>query len=170
MAVFVGKKYRIEKVQKEHYARLVEVYNSNRGFLEHHLGVTFVDEGFILREALTMQEAGFVSCVAVDLFRQEVEGLIEFRPGEEVYLSLLMLDRKICGRGEGRELYELFEEGVVKGGCNCVRIDVVDDYEDNVTGFWREMGFAAEEHIDLSWGEKKSRALVMRKTLRRDKR
>lgn len=113
-----------------------------------------------------MKEAGFVSCVVIDLFMQKIEGLIEFRPGEEVYLSLLMLDKEDCGRGEGRELYELFEEGLIKDGCSSIRIDVVDDYEDNVIGFWQKRGFVEGEHIELSWGAKKSRAVVMRKALR----
>ena len=46
-----------------------------------------------------------------------------------------------------------------------IRIDVVNDYPGNVVPFWEKLGFAGNETITLEWGNKKSNAVVMRKSL-----
>lgn len=44
-----------------------------------------------------------------------------------------------------------------------MRIDVIDDYEGNVVGFWEKQGFILQDRIVLEWGGKKSSACVMKK-------
>lgn len=46
-----------------------------------------------------------------------------------------------------------------------IRIDVVNDYPGNVVPFWEKLGFVENETITLEWGDKKSKAVVMRKSL-----
>ena len=50
-------------------------------------------------------------------------------------------------------------------GCKSIRIDVVKDYKENVMSFWRQLGFQACEEVKLTWGNKSSLAVVMRKVL-----
>ena len=35
-----------------------------------------------------------------------------------------------------------------------IRIDVVDDYDNNVIPFWKKMGFIKMRKDELSWGKK----------------
>lgn len=60
----------LRAIRPKDYKRVVEIYNSNRGALLHHLGVEFVDEAFISKEVLTMEEVGFSSCVMIDREKQ----------------------------------------------------------------------------------------------------
>lgn len=50
-------------------------------------------------------------------------------------------------------------------GANVIRIDVVDDYENNVLPFWEKMGFVTKKRDELTWGNKKSSVAVMEKVL-----
>lgn len=112
-----------------------------------------------------MKHIGFLSYVIVDKDTEMIRGTIDYRLSEEVYLSLFMLDASLQGKGLGRNLYDCFENEIVKKGTKRVRIDVVNEYEGNVVAFWEKLGFIGEEEVVLEWGNKKSRALVMRKNL-----
>ncbi len=48
---------------------------------------------------------------------------------------------------------------------HAIRLDVVDDYEDNVKPFWERLGFYSCERISLDWGNKRSAAQVMKKEI-----
>ena len=89
----------------------------------------------------------------------------DVRGGEEAYLSLLILHRTAQGRGMGRRCAALLEDHLRAGGSRRVRIDVVDDHPGNPLPFWRRLGYEGSERVALTWGEKTSSALVLRKEL-----
>lgn len=158
-------RYQIRAICIEDYMQVTNIYNSNRSFLQNHLGIELIDKDFIHKEVLEMQSVGFNSDVIVDTNMQKLLGVLDYRNGEEVYLSLFMLTNDLQGKGFGREIYSFFEEQMKQCGSKTIRIDVVNDYTDNVIPFWRKMGFLECETVILEWGNKRSQAIVMRKTI-----
>ncbi|MBQ6841615.1 MAG: GNAT family N-acetyltransferase, partial [Firmicutes bacterium] len=65
-----------------------------------------------------------------------VIGVVDYRLGGESYLSLLLLDAEVQGRGVGRAAYTQLEVELRTAGCCRIRIDVVDEDADNVKPFW----------------------------------
>lgn len=160
------KKYIIRDIRIDDYKQVVAVYNSNRHFLLNHLGVESVDKAFVSREVSTMHNTGFSSCVIVNREKQEVQGVLDYKSGnKEVYLSLLMLAINSQRKGMGRNVYSYFESKMMQLDSTSIRIDVVNDYDDNVVPFWKSLGFLECETLTLEWGNKKSKAIVMRKNL-----
>lgn len=158
-------KYVIRAVQQNDYCKIAGIYNSNRSFLLHHLGMAAVAEDFVAQEVLTMHNEGFRSCVIINQENLVVEGVLDYRPDPEVYLSLLMLSNNLQGKGVGSDIYLQFEREMIQDGKKSIRIDVVNDYQGNVVPFWKSQGFLEKENIMLEWGKKKSNAVVMRKDL-----
>ncbi len=150
-----------DAVEKD-YGDIVKIYNSNKDFLIHHLGVEHVDEAFIKREIATMKAVGFRSSVIVNQEDLSVQGVLDYKPEREVYLSLIMLASNLQGKGIGTDIYFQFETDMIKDGATSLRIDVVNDYQDNLVSFWSKRGFRQAENIVLEWGNKKSNAVVMR--------
>lgn len=155
--------YFVRRIQPEDYPAIAAVYNSNPCFLRKHLGLECVDEEFVAREAEEMNRIGFSSCVIMDKECMQVLGVLDYRPGHEVYLSLLMLSGELHGRGLGRRIYEDFEKEMRRVGSKSIRIDVVNDYPDNLVSYWKKLGFCEDEIINLKWGNRMNKALVMRK-------
>lgn len=118
---------------------VIEIYNSNPDFLQHHLAVKEVQEDFIAEEQEEMKEAGFQTML-VSNRNGHIIGLCDFRVEKETYLSLLMLD-----------------------GVQRIRIDVVSDYEGSPYGFWSKLGFRKVSPIEIEWGGNKLEAIVMKK-------
>ena len=158
-------RFYIRELNPSDYKRVAEIYNSNRQFLLNHLGVEVVEEAFISDEALTMERVGFRSCVIVNEEMQRVQGVLDYKPDEEVYLSLLMLEAELQGKGIGKTVYSLFESQMMQEKRDSIRIDVINDYEGNVVPFWERLGFVGNESITLEWGNKRSNAIVMRKKI-----
>lgn len=158
-------KYIIRAVQQNDYCKIAGIYNSNRSFLLHHLGMAAVTEDFVAQEVSTMHNEGFRSCVIINQENLVVEGVLDYRPDPEVYLSLLMLSNNLQGKGVGSNIYLQFEREMIQDGKNSIRIDVVNDYQGNVVPFWKRQGFLEKENIMLEWGKKKSNAVVMKKNL-----
>lgn len=156
-------KYIIRSAQENDYCNMVEIYNSNREFLFHHLGIDAVDDDFVVQEVSTMYKAGFHSCVIVDQKSLAVEGVLDYKPNSEVYLSLFMLSADLQKKGLGSNIYLQFERKMIEDGKKSIRIDVVNDYQGNVVPFWKKQGFSEKETIMLEWRNKKSNAVVMRK-------
>lgn len=155
--------YIIRVAQEADYASIAAVYNSNPRFLLNHLGMDFIDEAFVAQENTDMRKHGFCSCVIVDCKTLMVHGVLEYKPAQETYLSLLMLVSDLQGKGVGGRVYTDFESKMRQKGSTSIRIDVVNDYSGNVVPFWKRLGFVEEEYVTLEWGNKKSRAIVMRK-------
>ena len=146
-------------------AVLAAIYNSNPGFLLHHLGRERVDEAFLLRELEEMAGAGFASFLITEGEGGPAVAAADLRCGEEAYLSLLILHRDAQGRGLGRRCAALLEERLRAGGSRRVRIDVVDGHPGSPLPFWRRLGYEGSQRVNLTWGDKTSSALVLRKEL-----
>ncbi len=155
--------YPFRSVRTPDYENIAGIYNSNPAFLRSHLGMDEVDAAFIAEECREMQEAGFESCV-IEAAGQAI-GVLDYRSGAEVYLSLLMLRADRQGKGAGSAVYAAFEEKMRREGASSIRIDVVNGYSGNLVPFWQGKGFSGIEEIMLDWGKKTNRALVMKKTL-----
>lgn len=158
--------FRFRPPQPEELRAILDIYNADPRFLLHHLGVEGISDTFLVREAATMDSLGFSSCVITEGESREILGVLDYRPGEEVYLSLLLLRPDLRGMGLGREIYTCFEAGMARIGAVSVRLDVVNGYEGHPVPFWLRLGFSEGEDIQLKWGEKRSPAVVMRKYLR----
>ncbi len=156
-------KYIIRDIQETDYKRVTEIYNSNPQFLLNHLGMTSIDESFISKEVSEMNKVGFNSCVIVEKNSQLIQGVLDYKSDKEVYLSLLMLSADLQGQGIGRNIYSSFESNMIQAGNISIRIDVVNDYPENLVPFWEGLGFSVNECVTLNWGNKKSNAVVMRK-------
>ena len=157
--------YIMRPASAEDFRGIAEVYNSNRSFLLNHLGMEQVDEAFAAEDAEAMRAAGFCSCVIQEKNGSKAEGVLDYRPGKEVYLSLLMLTANLQGRGTGRMVYTRFEQEMRLAGSITIRIDVVNDYPGHAVSFWEKLGFTKGECILLNWGKKTSQAVVMRKNI-----
>lgn len=159
--------YTLRPAAESDIGRIVQIYNGNKPFLRHHLGTDRVSPDFLCGELAQMEALGFLSCVILDAHTGEIVGVLDYQPGETVYLSLLMLDAGAQGKGAGTAVFRAFERAMAEKGRQAVRIDVVDDYPGDLTAFWRKLGFSGEKHTLLCWGGKRSRALVMAKSLAR---
>jgi len=146
-------------------ADAIKIYNSNTDFLMHHLGENHIDESFLKNELEEMLAHGFTSnYILVD---NEPIGILDYMINAEgyVYLSLMMITKEKQKNGLGSAVYDFFENMVRDSGAQIIRIDVVDDYENNVLPFWEKMEFEAKRRDELTWGNKKSSVSVMEKVL-----
>ena len=146
-------------------ADAIKIYNSNTEFLIHHLGENHIDESFLKNELLEMLAHGFTSnYILVD---NEPIGILDYMINAEgyVYLSLMMITKEKQKNGLGTAVYNFFEEMIRNSEAQIIRIDVVDDYENNVLPFWEKMGFEVKRRDELTWGNKKSSVSVMEKVL-----
>ena len=158
--------YRIREATPSDVDAIVQIYNSNHVFLTNHLGRDSVNRSFILSEQEEMKTMNFISCVIIDESADKIVGVLDYKPDEMVYLSIMMLDKQHQGSGAGRFIYDLFEKKMIDMKRCAIRIDVVDTYKGNALDFWKKQGFVSEEKVLLKWGEKESSAVVMRKKLK----
>jgi GNAT superfamily N-acetyltransferase len=144
----------------------LDIYNSNKDFLIHHLGIDGIDKVFMENEIKEMKEHGFSSNLV--FCNDRVVGLIDYgiQDSGYVYLSLLMLDKTDQKKGIGSQIYKYFEEKMMADGGKIIRIDVVDDYSPNVIPFWEQMGFVGQKRDSLTWGDKTSSVQVMTKNIK----
>ena len=156
--------YIIEEVKENHIDKIVDIYNSNKKFLKSHMNISSVTSEFSMSEIKEMKDIGFTSTVVKDS-RNNVIGVCEFKVNKEVYLSLLMIDGNIKGKGIGHSIYNTLETTFKIKGANKIRIDVVNEYEGNVIGFWEKQGFILGDEIELQWNKKKLRAVKMYKEI-----
>lgn len=161
--------YRIRIAAEEDLGMIEEIYNQNPSFLQEHLGQTVIDAAFLLNDQREMKAAGFLSCVVEDPSSHAVIGVIDYKPGTEVYLSLLMLHPSCQRQGCGQKIYHLFEKQMAVQGGQSIRIDVVANSEEGNSSsalpFWTKQGFVPFDETWLEWGQKRSQALVMRKNI-----
>jgi len=144
---------------------IVNVYRSNIEFLRVHLGKTTVDDAFAAEEMKEMREMGFSTWVIVQKKDNSVQGILEYKSGQEVYLSLLMLSASIQRQGIGRDVYRHFEKSMKEQGCSSIRLDVVTTYSHDVLNFWKSLGFCEKDKTVLQWHDKRNQARTMKKLL-----
>ena len=153
----------IKPIEEKDIDMALNIYNSNSDFLYHHLGRDNVDESFLVGERKEMSTHGFMSNFVI--MNAQPVGIIDYMQNKEgyVYLSLLMLSMEYQNKGFGKVIYRNFEGEVRGNGATKIRIDVVDDYENNVIPFWEKMGFHKIRKDELTWGDKTSSVTVMEK-------
>jgi len=156
--------YIIDRVDQNHINRIVDIYNSNKTFLYRHMGISSISKEFILNEIEQMKKVGFNSVIIKDN-KREIIGLCDYSSGDEVYLSLLMIDDKFKGKEVGKLIYNQLEKMFKSENAKRIRIDVVYEYEENVLGFWEKNGFISNEKIELEWNGYKSNAYKMYKII-----
>ena len=161
--------YTIRKASADDLEDMLRIYNSNPDFLKHHLARDWVDSAFMAEEMESMKEAGFCSCILSDVITGRTIGVLDYKEGPVVYLSLFMLDASLQCHGIGTQFWRFFEKEMRSRGYHTIRLDVVDDYEDNVKPFWERLGFCSCERISLDWGNKRSAAQVMKKEITGEK-
>ena len=157
-------KFRLENATTNDLDDMVLIYNSNPVFLRNHLGVETITSDFIRNEIEQMIEIGFESLLIIDDKNEKI-GFCDIKIGEETYLSLLMLDKKTHGMGYGKEILQQIERMLIERNAQRVRIDVVNDYKDNVVSFWIKHGYMEMETIKLEWNGYHSTAVKMYKFL-----
>lgn len=156
--------YIIDTVDQNDISKIIDIYNSNKTFLENHVGISKVSKDFIVNEIEEMNNIGFSSLV-IKSNEGNIVGMCDFKIGDEVYLSLLIIDAKLKGNGLGRVIYNQLEKIFKTKNSKRIRIDVVYDYEENVLGFWEKQGFVPSEEIQLEWNGYKSKAIKMYKNI-----
>ncbi|MBU3143774.1 GNAT family N-acetyltransferase [Clostridium sp. CF012] len=163
--IFQSKGFYIDLVQNKDLKDIVEVYNSNKYFLINHMDIDNVKYEWILEELESMKKANFYSCKVVEKSSDKIIGIVDFKIGEETYVSLLMIHNDYKNKGFGKLIYRALEEYVKSVKSKCMRVDVVIKYDDTVLNFWVENGFIIIEDIELNWTGKILPAVIMRKFL-----
>ncbi|NBI05582.1 GNAT family N-acetyltransferase [Senegalia massiliensis] len=163
--IFENKDFYVDLLEKEDLKDIVEIYNSNIDFLKNHLNTGTVTYEWMDNELETMKKANFYSCKIIKKNTNEIIGLIDFKIGKETYLSLLMVHKKYKNKGVGKSIYQSLEKYVKLFKSNCIRIDVVTNYDKNVIDFWSRNGFKNIKEIQLNWGDKILPAIIMKKKI-----
>lgn len=144
---------------------MVSLYNSNKLFLKSHIGKECITRKWLCDELKIMEAEGFYSYKVVHKDSNKIVGVIDFKVDKETYLSLLMIDSNLRGKGIGMKVYELFEMYIKSFNSTSLRIDVVTNYDEHVLDFWIKNGFKSIENIKLKWNEKVLSAVVMKKDI-----
>ena len=163
--IFESKDFYLDLVENKDINDIVEVYNSNRIFLVSHMDTCKVTYEWVLEELESMKKVGFNSCKIVEKNSGRIIGIIDYKIGEETYLSLLMIYSDYKNKGFGKSIYQAFEEYIKSEKSKCMRIDVVTNYDDTVIDFWVRNGFDKFKNIELNWTGKVLPAVIMKKSL-----
>lgn len=163
--VFESDDFSIDLVEDRDLNAIVDVYNSNKKFLVNHMETDKVTYEWVLEEYESMKKAGFCSCKVLEKSSGKIIGFIDFKTGEETYLSLLMIHHAYKHKGFGKSVYGALEEYVKSLKSRCMRIDVVTHYDDTVLDFWVRNGFKKCKDIALNWTGKILPAVMMKKNL-----
>ncbi|WP_432408489.1 GNAT family N-acetyltransferase [Wukongibacter sp. M2B1] len=155
----------VDYIDKADFQKIADIYNSNRKFLEVHMGKDSVEVQWVKSEIEEMKGMGFKSCKIVSKDKNEIIGFLDFKVKETGYLSLLMIHSDFRCRGLGYEVYNGLEVYMKEKASESIRIDVVIGYSENVTKFWSNQGFKIVDEINLNWGEKELPAVVMKKAI-----
>ena len=162
---FQSKDFYVDLIENKDLNEVVKVYNSNKHFLVKHMDKEEITNEFIFQELESMKEVGFYSCKIVDINSENIMGIMDFKVGEETYLSLLMIHNDFKSKGLGNLIFQAFEEHVKSLKSKCIRIDVVTNYENSVLDFWIKNGFIKFKDIELNWIGKILPAVTMKKSL-----
>jgi len=120
---------------------------------------------WVLGEIESMKKVGFCSCKIVEILSGKTIGIIDFKVGEETYLSLLMMHKDFKGRGYGKLVLHAFEKYAKLLNSKSIRIDVVTNYDSSVLDFWIGNNFIKFEEVALNWAGKILPAVIMKKDL-----
>ena len=162
---FQSKGFYVDLVENKDLNEVVKVYNSNKHFLVNHMDKEKITNECINQELESMKEVGFYSCKIVEISSEKIIGVMDFKVGEETYLSLLMIHNDFKSKGFGKLIFQAFEGYAKSLKSKCIRIDVVTNYENSVLDFWIENGFIKFKDVELNWTGKVLPAVTMKKGL-----
>lgn len=163
--VFESEDFYINTIDNNDIEGICEIYNSNEEFLLKHMDVNKVTSKWVLEEINSARKDGFQSCKIVEKVSGGKIGIVDFKLGEETYLSLLIIHNDFRSKGIGKSFFMKFEEYIKSLKSECIRIDVVTNYDSSVFDFWVENGFVKSQDIELNWSGKILYATTMRKYL-----
>jgi ribosomal protein S18 acetylase RimI-like enzyme len=163
---FETKEFYVDLLKEKDVNEIVEVYNSNKHFLMSHMDKEKVESQWVIEELCSMKEAGFDSCKVVEKSTGKIIGAMDFKIGEETYLSLLIIHNDFRRNGFGKLVCQAFEEYVRLCDSRYIRIDVVNNYDSSVIDFWIKNGFVKFDDVVLNWTGKRLPAVTMKKCLR----
>jgi GNAT superfamily N-acetyltransferase len=163
--IFESRDFYINTIENNDIEEICEIYNSNEHFLLNHMNVNNVTSKWMLEEITCARKTGFKSCKIVDKASGKKIGIVDFKLGEETYLSLLMIHNDFRGKGIGKVFFINFEEYLKSLKSKSIRIDVVTDYDNSVFDFWGKNGFISFQDVKLNWAGNILSAVTMRKYL-----
>jgi len=163
--LFQTKDFYVEIIDNKDSNKIVEIYNSNKKFLLSHMNMENVTVQWVIEEIESMKKVGFYSCKIVEILSGKTIGIIDFKIGEETYLSLLMIHKDFKCRGYGKLILHAFEEYAKTLKSKFIRIDVVTNYDSSVLDFWIKNKFIRFEEVELNWAGKILSAVTMKKYL-----
>ncbi len=153
----------MELIDSKDFNDIVNLYNSNELFLKSHIGKESINTKWVSDELNIMKDEGFYSAKVIQKKSNKIVGLVDFKVDKETYLSLLIINSNLRGKGIGMKVYELFEMYIKHCNSTSLRIDVVTNYDKHILDFWMKNGFKSIENINLNWNEKVLPAVVMKK-------
>lgn len=163
--IFEWEDFYVDLIKDEDLNDVMEVYNSNKDFLLSHMNTHKIDYNWLINELNTMKESRFNSCKIIEKSSGKLIGIIDYKNGQETYLSLLMLHNNYKNKGYGKIIYNKFEQYIKSLNSSGIRIDVVINYDNNVLNFWTKNGFKKIKDIKLNWTGKVLSAVEMKKNL-----
>ncbi|WP_027624516.1 GNAT family N-acetyltransferase [Clostridium lundense] len=163
--IFQSEAFDVDLVENKDINEIVQVYNSNKNFLRNHIGSNKVTDEWMLEELESMKKLNFYSCKVVQKSSNRIIGIIDFKIGKETYLSLLMIHNDYKNKGCGKLIYQALEEYAKSLQSECIRIDVVTNYDENVLNFWIRNGFYKLKNVELNWSGKNLPAVIMKKSI-----
>ncbi|KRU27458.1 N-acetyltransferase [Clostridium sporogenes] len=163
--IFQSKNCYVDLIDTKDLNEIIEVYNSNKYFVIKHMDKEKVTIKWILQEIESMKEIGFYCCKIVDISSEKIIGIMDFKIDVETYLSLLMIHNDYKSKGFGEEIFKAFEEYAKSSKSKCIKIDVVNNYNNSVLDFWVRNGFAEFKDVELNWTGKSLPAIIMKKRL-----
>lgn len=163
--IFESKDFYIGFVKSKDLYDVLGVYNSNKKFLINHMDTDNVKYEWLLGELELMKKHEFISCKIVEKNSGKIIGIIDFKIGEETYLSLLIIHNEYKNKGYGKLIYKSLEQYIRSVKSKCIRIDVVTNYDNNVLNFWIKNGFSKFKDVELNWSRKILSAIIMKKKL-----
>lgn len=163
--IFQMKDYIIDLALEKDLEKILDIYNSNVQFLLNHMDRDMVTIDWLHKEFKEIKNSGFNSFKVVEKDTNRIIGIIDYRTGEETYLSLLMIHNDYKNLGIGKIIFQAFEIYCKTMKSSSIRIDVVNGYDSLVYDFWVKNGFARFEEIELNWTGKVLPAVIMKKNL-----
>lgn len=163
--IFQLKDFYVSLVENKDLNKIIDVYNSNKNFLINHMHKEKVTSKWMLQELEPMKEFGFYCCKIVEISSEKIIGIMDFKIGEETYVSLLMIHNDYKSKGFGKLIFQAFEEYAKSLKSKYVRIDIVNNYDDSVLNFWIKNGFIKFKDVELNWAGKILPVITMNKSL-----
>lgn len=163
--IFESEEFCINAIENHDLEDVCKIYNSDPHFLSTHLDSEKITKEWAADEMSSSKNAGFQLCIITEKNSGNKIGILDFKAGEETYLSLLFIHNDFKGRGIGQKIFMDFENYVRSLNSKCIRIDVVTDYDDSVFDFWVHNGFSESQKTELNWSGNILSAVTMKKNL-----